>query len=280
MILLSALVLRGQDTGEFFDKVKQIRPLESSRDDVRRLLTDFNTNFAGQYDQTFHRGDIDVDIYYSDGSCSGHASEQEYSSLWNVEEWKVVRVEVGFGETITARELGIDTAGFVKEQTYRGYSSRKTSHNKDIGIAVETEDGEVQRVIYFPKQKESRWLCQNNQAGRSFYSRKSWFSKPLKDRFACILINQSANVDDMRLSHTELQASTGKVVSVATLASDPENDVLTYTYYVSAGKIVGTGAKVVWDLSGVPAGEYTILVGVDDGTGVKGSTVIRTVIIR
>lgn len=66
---------------------------------------------------------------------------------------------------------------------------------------------------------------------------------------------------------------------VTTTAADPEGDVLTYNYTIPGGRIVGTGAKVRWDLNGVQAGTYTITVGVDDGCGICGKTVTRSVTI-
>jgi len=68
-----------------------------------------------------------------------------------------------------------------------------------------------------------------------------------------------------------------RTVSVTTHASDPENDVLTYNYTVSGGRIVGTGANVQWDLTSAQPGTYTITTGVDDGCGVCGKTDTRTV---
>lgn len=69
----------------------------------------------------------------------------------------------------------------------------------------------------------------------------------------------------------------GKTISVATRASDPENDVLTYNYTVSGGRVVGTGANVTWDLSNAQAGTYTITTGVDDGCGICGKTDTKTI---
>ncbi|MEQ1643063.1 MAG: hypothetical protein ABL959_06430, partial [Pyrinomonadaceae bacterium] len=68
-----------------------------------------------------------------------------------------------------------------------------------------------------------------------------------------------------------------KTVSVATSASDPENDVLTYNYTVSGGRVVGTGANVQWDLSSAQVGTYTITTGVDDGCGICGKTDTKTI---
>jgi hypothetical protein len=68
-------------------------------------------------------------------------------------------------------------------------------------------------------------------------------------------------------------------VTVTTTAVDPENDVLTYNYTVSAGRIVGSGATVSWDLSGVAPGSYTVTAAVDDGCGVCGKTMTQTVTV-
>jgi hypothetical protein len=69
-------------------------------------------------------------------------------------------------------------------------------------------------------------------------------------------------------------------IRITTEAEDKENDVLTYAYTVSAGKIIGQGANVIWDLSGVPARKHTITVGVNDGCGVCGTTMTRTVEVK
>lgn len=68
-------------------------------------------------------------------------------------------------------------------------------------------------------------------------------------------------------------------ISVTTTATDPENDILTYNYTVSGGRIVGSGANVSWDLSGVAPGSYTITAGVDDGCGLCGQTQTQTVTV-
>ena len=97
--------------------------------------------------------------------------------------------------------------------------------------------------------------------------------------------NFFANVTELTLSGTEIIAGcnndeeknrSGSVdkqkVLVKTTAVDPESDVLTYNYIVSARKIIGAGANVVWDLSSVKSGVYIITAGVNDGCGVCGKT--------
>lgn len=104
-------------------------------------------------------------------------------------------------------------------------------------------------------------------------------------------INKFADVTDLTLSETRVttkcqpgfQAVEGSncsddmAVDVKTTAVDPENDVLTYNYTVSGGRIVGQGANVSWDLTGAQPGTYTITAGVDDSCGVCGKTQTRTI---
>ena len=56
--------------------------------------------------------------------------------------------------------------------------------------------------------------------------------------------------------------------------------MLTYNYTVSGGRVVGQGANVSWDLSGVSPGTYTITAGVDDGCGVCGKTQTKTITVE
>lgn len=107
------------------------------------------------------------------------------------------------------------------------------------------------------------------------------------------IVNGVANVNSVTLGTSTISlgckpgfksrsgaCNDNKMVSVATSASDPENDVLTYNYTVSGGRITGQGANVNWDLSGAQAGTYTITTGVDDGCGVCGKTDTRTVTVK
>jgi hypothetical protein len=108
------------------------------------------------------------------------------------------------------------------------------------------------------------------------------------------IVNQAANVTALAVSKSVLrlgpcppgQQPVGGVacdeptISVTTTAVDPENDVLTYNYTVSGGRIVGTGANVTWDLTGAAPGTYTITAGVDDGCGLCGQTQTQTITVE
>lgn len=106
------------------------------------------------------------------------------------------------------------------------------------------------------------------------------------------VLDQPANVEDIALDSVTVvlpcapgtQSKSGgckddQVIGVRTNARDPENATLTYNYTVSGGRIVGQGANVNWDLSGVRTGTYTITAAVDDGCGFCGKTVTKTVTV-
>lgn len=114
-----------------------------------------------------------------------------------------------------------------------------------------------------------------------------------RDKRQAEVVNQPASVDSVTLGATvitlpcvppEISRSgacvDNRTISVATRASDPENDVLTYQYTVSGGRIIGTGANVQWDLSTATVGTYTITTGVDDGCGVCGRTNTQTITVQ
>ena len=93
-----------------------------------------------------------------------------------------------------------------------------------------------------------------------------------------IVKNTPPVINGLYLDKTELvtkcfskdQSESGKfdeslLVNVFTDASDVDEDNLEYRYEVSGGKIIGNQEKVVWDLSSVKEGTYTIKVLVNDG---------------
>ena len=59
----------------------------------------------------------------------------------------------------------------------------------------------------------------------------------------------------------------GQRSSIASSASDADNDTLTYSYTTSGGKVTGSGANVQFDSTGVAPGTYTVTCHVSDGHG-------------
>ncbi|HZS04263.1 MAG TPA: PKD domain-containing protein [Blastocatellia bacterium] len=59
----------------------------------------------------------------------------------------------------------------------------------------------------------------------------------------------------------------GDKVALRANASDPDGDTLLYSWTTSGGRIVGDGANVTFDASGLAPGDYTVTAQVDDGCG-------------
>ena len=59
----------------------------------------------------------------------------------------------------------------------------------------------------------------------------------------------------------------GDKVALRANASDPDGDTLLYTWTTTGGRIVGEGANVSFDTTGLAPGTYTVTAQVDDGCG-------------
>lgn len=271
------------------DKVKEIKLLESTRDDVWKILANYSFSKSNElgYVESFSVRDSDVEVTYSDGSFS------EDSDIWNVSEWKVETIKISFKTPIEIKKSGVDFSKYVKERLYANVPQSFIYHKKDEGIAFIVEKNRIVKIYLFPRKNVNLPLCNNSRSGK-FYSNKSWFpDSKLKDRFTSDgdYFNY-ANVTDLNLSATVLTADCPdneqtkscsdevKKISISTFTNVAENSALTFMYKVSGGKIIGSGAKVVWDLTGVNPGAYTITAGVDDGCGFCGDIKTKNVIVK
>jgi hypothetical protein len=65
----------------------------------------------------------------------------------------------------------------------------------------------------------------------------------------------------------------------ADVSTNDANYAFLYNYKVSAGKIIGEGKEVIWDLSDLSQGIYTISAFVDNGCGLCGKVITKTISI-
>ena len=100
--------------------------------------------------------------------------------------------------------------------------------------------------------------------------------------------NQPADITKVTLSQSEVTADCSgnhnkcatEPIRISTDAFDAEGDILNYMHTVSAGKVIGVGKEVIWNLSGVKPGTYTITAAADDGCGFCGKPMTRTVTVK
>jgi hypothetical protein len=280
-----------------FEKVRGIRLLESTREDVKRILKDFESEAEEEggavYAETFSTKYSSVEIEYTSGECSDEADRQDE---WKVPAGKVKSIEISPEETIGFADFKFDFSNFRKEQKLANVVDLYIYHNKSLGLAFEVSDVEIRYIHFFPPPGYFSYLCESEenedvQFLRDFYSVESYFGKSkLKDRI--VIVDYFPVIDELKLSRKEIivgckntenceNCSDGDDrIEVTTEATDFENDPLTYNYTVSAGKIIGTGKTVVWDLTHVPLGDYTITATIDNGCGVCADPKTETVTIR
>lgn len=110
-----------------------------------------------------------------------------------------------------------------------------------------------------------------------------------KEKFACDL---PAVVNSVELSQTEVilncslgdnSCSNDRIIKVRTNATTLGDEK--FVYQVSAGKIIGEGENVEWDLTDVKPGTYTITAGIsqylpDWGWSVFGETKTQVITIK
>jgi hypothetical protein len=262
-----------------FRIAQTIKFLETGRADVRNLFAGFEADLADESESdTFESRGIEVEVSYADGECSNNPDEKDFASIWNVANGKVVQIEISFAYPVALSTFNRHASKLTREQDDDDEPNSYVLFSKSSGILFKIEEGGVEHIILFPPAATVSSLCEDNGWGRQFYSSKTWFGE-----FQLGWTNSGnlpAYVSDLRLSSSVINATANKSISVVASAIDAENDVVTYNYVVSGGRIVGTGSKVVWDLTGVPPGTYTITAGVDDGCGICGRTATKSITVN
>lgn len=273
-----------------FEKAKQIKLLQSTREDVKKIFAGYehDEDENEDHEQYFSTKNAEIEVEFSAGNCA----DEDSAEIWNVAEWKVKKIKITPEETLKLKDFKFDFSKYKKENLDEEDSESFDYHDETSGIFFRIYDGEIQEVIFYPPPKSSiAYLCTNEKTSEIISGEKKIIDYILEKDIVCILKNGFANVNELNLSADEIfigfpnNAKKKSVVgnqkiSVSTVAIDPENDVLTYNYEISAGKIIGQGSKVTWDLTGVKPGTYTITAWADDGCGKCGTTVTKTVVVK
>lgn len=287
-IVLSILILTlsgftfAQSSFSEFEKAKQIKLLEATSEDVQRVFKDYRT--MAMSNRLVNTENANISIFYSSGNCV------DGTEKWNVSGGIVTEIRIHLKRVVKLKSLKLNLSGFKRERLYAQYSDSYVYHNKSLGIAVSVIDNKIENIILMPPGENYSKLCED-QLTNKFYTGEKWFvDSELKHRIR--EYNGFADVVSLDLSEYEAIArcdtndflpgclDSDMKISVAVNAVDPENDVLTYEYTVSGGKIIGQGKQVVWDLSDVKPGAYKIEVGANDGCGICGSTMTKTIVVR
>jgi len=270
VVLSSITFASAQTLSEDLTKAKTVKLLEATAADITQLFGNTSAFLYGQ--EVFSLPSSRVRVSYSSGNCTNSEAYGVNSDDWNVVEGMAVIVAVLPRETLTIKQLDLGGVRLRKNPLYRGRNDYHIYYNKSEGVAVTTIGDRVDSIMFFPSTSSNAILCRDEKI-RKYYSKREWKRDP-QPKYLCILQNLPANVMDV-----EVTPSTERMFTIKTHAMDPENDVLTYTYKVTAGKIIGVGAIVTWDLSEASPGSYSLAVGVDDGAGVVGKVATKSVTV-
>jgi len=262
------------------EKIKQIKLLESTSDDVKRILAGYEENLYVLDNFHYSAKYYSFNIYYSSGSCSDENED------WNVPQGKVSYIIIHFKKTVKPEDLGIDLSSFRKEKMFVDSSEDFIYHDKNAGISYNICNagnnckGEISSIELFPPKEKLPLLCSNKTERKEFYERKRWSNEKSKKPH----IRYFANVSKVTLSANEIIAGCDSgnqscadgnrqiEVLVDAEASPCTSWDFKYNYTITGGRIIGQGEKVVWDLSGAKPGRYLITADVDNGCGICGTT--------
>ncbi len=178
LLAMSINALAQSLSGEF-DKIKQIKLLESSREDVKRILADYK---LGKYDElhhseTFSSERIEIEVFYSTGNCSDNSFDADQ---WNVEKEKVEFIDISFNDSINFKDLKYNISTLRKERLLADKKEGFVYHDKSKGIAFLVENEKIISIFLIPSIDQSLLLCKNEKSKilKEFYSRENYFAVP------------------------------------------------------------------------------------------------------
>lgn len=280
---------------------KEIKLLKSTRLDVKAIMSEFDSDEEdpdsdededeGIVMGEFRSDNAEVRVYYSSGGCSKDADDGD-APEWIATGKTATKVVIVFDDEVKLKDLGLDLSGFKKQLQYEDEAEDEDSvlsndyiyYDEKAGIIVTTNADEVKQIILHP-QKE--YLCNNEINSEILSGEKNYLDAISKSVIFCRLKNYASNVTNLDLKTNgvfgckdEKCLNAKKEISVTTTANDADGDQLVYNYIVSGGKIDGSGANVIWNLTGVAPGKYTITAGTDDGCGICGETKTQEITLK
>ena len=168
LIFTFAVSASGQTVSGLAATVRQIKLLQSTREDVKRILRDYGASDDFGHSQVFSNEDLSIEVTYSSGACTDNADEEDASEVWNVKEWVVTRIEIDPEEPIALQDAGFDLSTLKKEPRYLHATDAWVFHNKATGFAVKTDEDGIERLIFFPPRANSSKLCRMSSAAKVF----------------------------------------------------------------------------------------------------------------
>jgi hypothetical protein len=271
------------------DKIKQIKLLETDRSQIKKILQNYKAvtfhsslpSTESDYNQHFVGDDALIELQYAGSKCGENYND------FDVPEGKVTSIHIFPKKLVDPKDIGFDLSKYKTSWIpYQG----NFYYDDESGTVLQLSQGKTSSIHFIPTKKHFSILC-NKWKAEKFSSVIEVFRDRKFNRY---WLPPPADVSGLKLNRTEIVANCPlsretkdkkcnnkiKPIKITTLSTNPTERVLTYNYSVSGGKIVGKGAKVIWDLSGVKPGNYTITAAVDDDCGFCGKTLTKQVVVK
>ena len=176
LVLVSAMCVSvfAQSLVDEIIKIKQIKLLESTREDVGKVLA----AYQGKYDEvrlteTFTSAKIAVEVTYTTGIC---ADDSPDVGAWNVGRGKVDFIDISFREPVKFADLNYKPSDFRKERLVADGKEGFIYHDKSLGIVFILEGEKITSMFFTPSKNQISLLCKNKESKtlRDFYSRETY----------------------------------------------------------------------------------------------------------
>ena len=159
------------------DKIKQIKLLESTREDVERILSGYKgKHYAVGLSQTFSSKKIEIEVSYTRGDCPDGVDK------WNIEKGKVDFIDISFNDPVKFEDLKYNASDFRKERMPVDKEDAFVYHDKNKGIVFLVEKEKLTSIFLMPSRSQSSLLCNSEESKKlkEFYSRESYFEIPAR----------------------------------------------------------------------------------------------------
>ncbi len=159
-----------------FDKAKQIRLLESTRKDVKRIFADYEHDDSDDdyHSQDFSTKNAGIEVSFAKVDCS---DDSEY---WNVAEWVVTKIVIFPENPIKVKDFNFSsfTKKMKNEESLESYAYQ----DEKSGIIFVINGNKIDKIILYPPKSNIAFLCSSENTSEILSGEKGWLILSWKRR--------------------------------------------------------------------------------------------------
>ncbi len=140
-------------------KIKNIKPLVSTREDVIKMFGEPLEKERISYGKYYDFKDGRMNVIYATGLCVTKLEDgKENVYGWNVPEWTVIDVSFTPKKRINPKKLNINLDEFEKEEVWDVPGSFEYLNN-ELGIYANIYKGKLETISFYPAKKYDYLQC-------------------------------------------------------------------------------------------------------------------------